>query len=498
MISQKNKKLFITTAIPYINGEPHLGHVLEMVQADVVARYYRLLDYEVYFLSGTDENSLKNVRAAEIASLSIKDWVDRYYLKFYQLKDQFNFSFDDFIRTTETRHIKGVQKLWLSCQKDIYKKTYTGLYCLDCEAFYKEEELINGLCPEHKKPLELISEENYFFRLSKYQDTLIKIIETEQLKIIPQTRKNEILSFLKSGLEDICISRSVSRSRGWGIPVPNDSSQIVWVWFDALSNYINALGYATDSKLFNKWWQKNPFTLHIIGKGISRFHAVYWPAMLLSAGLKLPSQIFVHGYITLGKEKMGKSSGSPIKPADLLSKYSVDTLRYFLLREIPAYEDGEFKEERVIDRYQKDLASGLGNLFARVSALAEKSGQPILLKENDLKSDIDKVIKNYHLFMADYRFHEALAQLWSLINKADSYINDQKPWSKSGNKSEFEKNISSLVIVLYYLAKWLLPFLPKTASEILKRLSLEKIKENNLIGQKIKLKKGEPLFPKLA
>ena len=308
------RKFYLSTALPYVNEKPHCGFALEIIQADVIARYHRLLGEEVFFLTGTDENSLKNVRAAREEGIPVKKLVDRNAKKFYELKKVLNLSFDDFIRTTEKRHIKGAQKLWEACKKDIYKKFYRGLYCVGCEEFYKESELENGLCPEHKKRPELVEEENYFFKLSKYQDKLKRIIETDEVKIIPKTRKNEALSFINSGLEDICISRSAERGRGWGIPVPDDQTQVQWTWFDALSNYINALGYAENSKKFQVWWTKNENKLHIIGKGILRFHTVYFIGILLSANLKLPKTIFVHGYLTSAGQKMSKSLGNVIDP----------------------------------------------------------------------------------------------------------------------------------------------------------------------------------------
>ena len=367
-MSDSNKKFYITTAIDYVNGLPHIGHALEKIQTDVVARYHRSLGENVLFLTGTDENSLKNVQAAEKEGITVQELVDRNSQVFYNLKDVLNLSFDDFIRTTEKRHIEGVEKLWKACQKDIYKKTYEGLYCVGCEAFYKESELVNGLCPEHKKAPELVKEENYFFKLSKYQNQLKELIEKNEFKIIPETRKNEVLSFINSGLEDICISRSKERAHGWGIPVPKDPNQIVWVWFDALANYITAVGYDLDEKMFQDLW---PADIHFVGKGILRFHAVYWPAMLLSAGLALPKSIFVHGYITVDGGKMSKSIGNVINPIELVKKYGTEPVRYFLLREMPPTQDGDFTYEKFEDRYTADLARGLGNLVARVIALAQ-------------------------------------------------------------------------------------------------------------------------------
>ncbi|MCZ2846059.1 MAG: methionine--tRNA ligase, partial [Candidatus Bathyarchaeota archaeon] len=371
-------KSFITTAIDYVNAPPHVGHALEKIQADVIARYYRLLlgDDKVWFLTGTDENSLKNVKAAKKEGIPVQKLVDRNSEKFYKLKEALNLSFNDFIRTTEERHIKGVQKLWLACKEkgdiDNDKKKYKGFYCVGCEEFYKESELKNGLCPEHETKPELIEEENYFFRLSKYQYQLEKIIQEDEIKIIPETRKNEVLSFIKAGLKDICISRSAERAQGWGINVPGDDSQKIWVWFDALSSYINAVDYANEGTKFRKWWSKETEIVHIIGKGILRFHAVYWPAFLLSAGLPLPKTIFVHGYLGIEGKKISKSLGNVVDPFELIKKYKADVVRYFLLREIPTTEDGDFNFKRLEERKKTDLADGPGNLLRRTLTMAEK------------------------------------------------------------------------------------------------------------------------------
>jgi len=477
-MSELSKKFYITTAIDYVNGDPHIGHALEKIQADVVARYHRTLGDKVFFLSGTDENSLKNVQAAEKENLLVQELVDRNAQKFYDLKKSLNLSLDDFIRTTEQRHIIGAEKLWLACQKDIYKKKYRGLYCVGCEAFLKESELVNGLCPEHQKAPEMIEEENYFFKLSNYQERLKKLIETNELKIIPETRKNEALSFIESGLEDICISRSKERAWGWGIPVPGDSEQIIWVWFDALANYITAIGYGSDEKKFKELW---PADLHVIGKGILRFHAVHWPAILLSAGIKLPKSIFVHGYITVDGGKMSKSIGNVVNPVDLVEKYGTDSVRYFLLREMPPTQDGDFSYEKLEERYKADLSRGLGNLCSRILTLAEKNDiweveefHNKQLKES--KEEVEKELKNT---LKELKFNDALAAIWKLIGVCDKYIEETKPWEQSNQQKHV---IKDLLLCLYNIADFLNPFLPETSEKIL---------------QQIKEKRVEALFPQL-
>ena len=467
------KKFYLSTALPYVNESPHAGFALEIIQADVMARYHRLLGEDVFFLTGTDENSLKNVQAARKEGIPVKKLVDRNAKKFYELKKALNLSFDDFIRTTEKRHIKGAQKLWLACKKDIFKKKYKGLYCAGCEDFYKESELVNGLCPEHKTRPDLVEEENYFFKLSKYQNQLKKIIEKDEIKIIPQSRKNEVLSFINSGLEDICISRSAERGRGWGIPVPEDPSQILWTWYDALSNYINAVGYSDNPKQFKKWW---PAYLHIIGKGILRFHAVYWPAILLSAELSLPKTIFVHGYLTSAGQKMSKSLGNIIDPFELVKKYGTEPVRYFLLREIPPTEDGDFTYEKFEQRYNADLASGLGNLVARVIAMAEKlkaqnAKRKTTTQNLKFKKEIDKTWEEYKKALEEFKFNEALGSIWKLISFCDCYIDKERPWELKNQESRIKNQevIYNLLFVLTNIAEMLKPFLPETAGRILRQ-----------------------------
>jgi methionyl-tRNA synthetase len=484
------KKVFISTSIPYVNAAPHLGHAMEFIQADVLARRHRLIGDEVFFLSGSDENSLKNVQSAEKAGVSVKDLVNENFQKFFQLKKILNLSIDEFIRTTEEKHFKGAQKLWKACEKDIYKKNYSGLYCVGCEEFYKEEELEDGLCPEHKKKPELIEEENYFFRLSKYQDKLAEIIKKDEVKIIPETRKNEVLSFINSGLQDFCISRSSERARGWGIDVPDDPTQKMWVWFDALSNYINALGYGSnDESKFNEFWQDNEARLHVIGKGILRFHAVYWLAMLLSAGLSLPKTIFVHGYITVDGQKMSKSIGNIIDPIELVLKYGVDGVRYFLLREMPATGDGDFSYEKLEKRYNSDLASGLGNLFSRTVAMIVKAG---LDKDFEIKPDkifFDKVGEVEKKVGDNFiQFNETLSDIWELVAFCDKYIDEEKPWEiKEGEKQR--EVFSNLLLSLISISQMIEPFLTQTSLKMKEQLG-----ENKGV---FNVKKGESLFPRI-
>jgi len=422
------KTVFISTAIPYTNSVPHLGFALEIVQADVLARYYRIKGEDVFFLTGTDENALKNVIAARELGMETKDLVDKNAAEFRELKEILNLSWSDFIRTTEQRHREGVEKFWLAAGRDIYKKKYKGLYCIGCEEFKTAKDLVNGCCPEHSTTkLEKVEEENYFFRLSKYQEQLEGLIKSDTLKIIPEVRKNEALSFVRQGLEDFSISRSRKRAQGWGIQVPGDDDQVIYVWLDALTNYITALGYADSSAKFKKYWQDGNFIMHMIGKGVNRFHSVYWPAMLLSAGIRLPGHIFVHGYVTINGQKISKSLGNVVSPDEVVSKYGIDPVRYYLLREIPSYEDGDFSYKKFEERYNGDLANGLGNLVARVAALGEKLGPISFNFEKDVDKNIrvscEAVFGDYVRHIEEFRLNETLIDVWKLVSLADKYIN---------------------------------------------------------------------------
>ncbi len=478
-----SKKFYITTAIPYVNASPHIGFALELVQADAVARYHRLIGDDVYFLNGADENSLKNVQAAEKEGISTKDLVNRNTKKFIELGKVLNISNDDFIRTTEKKHFKGAQKLWLACRKqDIYKKKYRGLYCVGCEQFYLEKELVDGKCPEHQIKPEIVEEENYFFKLSNYQKQLEKIISSDEYRIVPPSRKNEVLSFIRQGLEDFSISRSQKRAKNWGVPVPGDESQVIYVWFDALSNYITGLDYATSGKRYRRYW---PADIHVIGKGIIRFHAIYWPATLLSAGLPLPKTLFVHGYINIEGEKISKSLGNIIDPFELRDKYGTEAVRYYLLRYVHPIEDSDFSREKFERAYTSDLANGLGNLVSRVAGLIEQNNVKIRLAgKNQVSksaSDFDKLIENF-------AFDQALRYIWDIIAEVDGDISKKEPWvlAKEGKAKELEKVLSEAVSNILRISYLLQPFLPETGEKIEKIFTAKKIK------------KGEPLFPRLS
>lgn len=475
------KKKYITTAIPYVNARPHVGHALEYVITDAIHRYYESGGYDVYLVSGADENALKNVQAAEAAGEEIQKFLDKnskIFADFYKLLE---IDLDEFRRGTDQKyHWPGVQKLWELVDKngDIYKKKYKGLYCVGCASFKTEKDLVNGKCPEHDIKPEIVEEENYFFKLSKYQDKLQKLIESDKYRIYPEKRKNEVLSFIKSGLEDFSISRSNERARGVGVPVPGDDRQKIYVWFDALQIYQTGIGFGYNEKLWKKWW---PADLHIIGKDIIRFHAVYWPAILLSAGLPLPEQLLVHGFISSGGRKMSKSLGNIVDPYKIIKKYGVEPLRYFLLSQIPTQDDGDFTIKKFERIYQADLANGLGNLVARVAKLLETRNI------NLEKLGVEK-IKNFSPEVAGlidvYRLDEALKFIWRYISKLDKYINEKEPWKK--------ERIHELVIWqtlikgIRQIAFDLRPFLPETAEKIEKQFKGPKIKRAELLFPRLK------------
>jgi len=467
----EQSKFYITTSIAYTNAPPHIGFALELLQADVLARYNRIQKKEVYFLTGTDEHGSKVEKAAREKNLTPQEFVDQIAQKFLELTKTLNISNDDFIRTTDKiRHWPAVKKVWqnLSENGDLYKQKYKGLYCSGCEAFLTEKDLVNGKCPNHQIKPQVVEEENYFFRLSKYQEKLKSIIENEEIKIIPEERKKEVLSFINQGLKDISFSRSKEKLK-WGFPVPGDDSQVIYVWCDALTNYISALGYADNSELFQKFW---PADVHCIGKDILRFHAIYWPAMLLSLDLPLPKTILVHGFITVEGQKMSKSLGNVIDPFELVEKYGQDAVRYYLLREIPTTKDGDFSYSKFEKRYNDDLAKGLGNLVARVIGIARKlKTQNSKLKTTTQNAKLQNIVKiaqrKYHKAIEEFKLNEALAIIWELIGFCDKYIEEKRLWEE---KEENKQEIGNLVETIKEIAKLLEPFLPKTSEKIVEQL----------------------------
>jgi methionyl-tRNA synthetase len=360
---------YVTTAIPYVNAAPHLGHALELVQADVLARHRRRRGQPVRFLTGTDENALKNVTAARAADVAVPEFVAAGADRFAALRDPLSLSFDDFIRTSaDPRHRQGVELLWRRCAPDLYRRRYEGRYCAGCEQFYASAELVDGRCPEHGTEPEHVAEENWFFRLSRYAGAVEHAIASGRVRIEPETRRNEVLAFVRSGLEDISVSRPAARAGGWGIPVPDDPEQVVYVWWDALANYVTALA---DDEL-DEWWLRSAERIHVVGKGIVRFHAVHWLALLTAVGLPLPTAVFVHPYLTVDGAKISKSAGTGVDPVDLVARFGVDAVRWWLLREASGRADTDFTVARLVDRADRELAGGLGNLVQRIVVLAHR------------------------------------------------------------------------------------------------------------------------------
>ena len=476
-------KFYITTAIPYVNAKPHIGHALEFVQSDTITRYHKILGDEVLLLCGGDENAIKNVQAAGKEGIPTQKFIDKNSNLFLELSKKLNVQFDIWQKGSDPKHHLSSQRLWELCDKagDIYKKRYEGLYCIGCELFYTKEELDEkGECFEHPgKKLEEVSEENWFFNLKKYENDLKRIINDEKdpqhIEIVPEKRRHEIQSFLTLGLKDISISRSNNRAKNWGVQIPNDPNQRMYVWFDALNIYQSGIGFGSDEKKYNKWW---PADLHVIGKGILRFHAIYWPAFLLSAGLKLPKKIFVHEYVTVGGQKMSKTIGNVLDPLPLIDKYGTDALRYYLLAKISPFADGDFSEEKFKETYNADLANGLGNLVARLAGLAKNL--ELETKINNSEFEIGRKVQKY---IENYQFNLALEEIWDQIKKINVRINLIEVWKLSDQDRKIA--IESFIKPINHIATNLKPFLPETAQKI----------ENQFKGPKIKSEK--PLFPRI-
>lgn len=480
-------KFYLTSAIPYVNAKPHIGHALEFIQADTIVRYQKILGDAVLYLCGSDENALKNVQAAEQEGKPVQEFVNENAKLFEELAKKLNVEFDVFQKGSDAKHHSSSQKLWQLCfaEGDIYKKKYKGLYCVGCETFYAKSELNEkGECFEHPgKPLEEVEEENYFFRLSKYQDTLLKIIETNEYEIIPEFRKNEILTFLKSGLQDFSISRSNQRAKNWGVPVPGDPTQRIYVWFDALNIYQSGIGFGSalqkDEQTYKKWW---PADLHVIGKGIIRFHAIYWPAILLSAGLPLPKKLFVHEYFTVNGQKMSKTLGNVIDPIEIVNRYGTDALRYYCLAKISPFADGDFSEEKLKEAYNADLANGLGNLVARVAKLCEQNNVELSAAIKLHVTDSSQR-GGYFEHLNRFEFNLAVEEVWRDVKSLDVQINIDKPWSLS--KENVVSKLKWYSHQIRNIATALEPFLPETSEKILKQFS------GKIVSQK-------PLFPRIV
>jgi methionyl-tRNA synthetase len=547
------QRVYLSTTIPYVNSRPHLGHALEIVQADVLARHHRRIGDEVRLQSGTDDNSLKNVLAAEREGISTRELVNRNAGIFAGLREHLSLSLDDFIRTSsDPRHRPGVERLWRACEAngDLYRKAYQGLYCVGCEVFYTEAELANGNCPDHGTPPELVAEENWFFRLSRYAGKLTDLISTGELRIEPASRRNEVLGFIAGGLEDFSASRSVARAHGWGIGVPGDPSQVIYVWWDALGNYLTSLNAGAQPPRdadYQRWWVNAERRVHLVGKGVLRFHAVYWPAILLSAGLPLPTDIFVHDYLTLDGRRISKSAPTgnvdSTDPAALSGRFGADALRWWLLREVPRVGDTDFTVAKLITRANEDLANGLGNLVSRVVSLAHShrdgavrpcgrppgtsrwlaaaadapahytSALPGLVAGSyaagssagglpewpddaaALREVIERTPAAVRAALARFDFRAAASAVFRIVEEANRYVEATEPWhlgraERAGDAAageRLDRVLGALITACQVLAAEIWPFLPDLAARIAAAC-------NNAGGT---LPQPSPVFPRI-
>lgn len=480
------KNYYITTALPYVNARPHLGFALEVIQADVLARWRRQQQDTVFFNTGVDEHGLKIYQKAIELGKTPQQYCDEAAVPFYQLQEKLNLSIDNFIRTTEPRHIAAAQEFWRRCARngDIYKKVYKAKYCIGCEMEITDSWLVNGRCPLHpSKDVEIIEEENYFFRFSKYQKPLLDFYAANPEFVIPAGRFHEIKNFVASGLQDFSISRQKVKMP-WGIPVPGDESQVMYVWFDALINYISCLGWPNNETKFVQFWgtQNNRGAVQIAGKDNLRQQAAMWQAMLLSANLPNSKQIFIHGFITANGQKMSKSQGNVIDPLVLADCYGADALRYFLLRELPPDEDGDFSYSRFENRYNSDLAKGIGNLICRIITLVAKANvyENQECASTQLKQQIQTANVKRDQYLGQYKFNEALAAIWELVGSCDKYIEQTQPW-----KTNNQDILANLLFALRQIAQLIEPFLPATAPKISRLLS-EKKQNTEILFPQIK------------
>ncbi|HRY59816.1 MAG TPA: methionine--tRNA ligase [Patescibacteria group bacterium] len=477
----ENNKFYITTTLPYVNADPHIGFALEIIQADVIARYHANKGDEVFFNTGTDEHGQKIYLGALAEGKNPKDYCDFYAAKFDELKKALNLSYNNFIRTTDPHHMKAAQDFWNRCEKngDIYKANYKTKYCVGCELEKQDSELVDGCCPLHpSKPLEIRDEENYFFKFSNYQDKLLKLYNDNSEFVKPAHRQKEIYNFVKEGLKDFSISR-LSEKMPWGISVPGDEKHVMYVWFDALVNYVSCLGWPEDNSKFEDFWGiiEKPNAIQVAGKDNLRQQSAMWQAMLISAGLPNSKQIFIHGFINAaGGVKMSKSLGNTISPFDVVDKFGTDALRYFVLACIAPDEDSEVSEELIEERYNSDLANALGNLVSRVTNIAEKND---IIFKNSGSDEVDVSEE-----LNDYKFNKALEKIWALVHGANKYIDDEKPWMIKDDTERVSSVINKLLNDIMVIGQSLEPFLPETSEKILNIFKQEKIV------------KAEPLFPK--
>ncbi len=467
-------KYYITTTLPYVNAEPHIGFAMEIVRADVMARLHRALGDDVFFNTGTDEHGQKIYQGAMELGVEPKKYCDENAAKFSILKDALNLSFDNFIRTTDENHIRAAQEFWKLCESngDIYKKTYKTKYCVGCELEKTDSELVDGKCPVHpQSELEIREEENYFFRFSKYQEDLLNLYKNNPEFIQPDFRQKEMKIFVENGLQDFSISR-LKEKMSWGVPVPGDESQVMYVWFDALVNYISCLGWPDDTKKFNDFWPG----VQICGKDNLRQQTVMWQAMLMSAKLSPSKQVMVEGFITSNGQKMSKSLGNVIDPLEYVEKYGTDAVRYFLTAELSVFEDSDMTKGRFEEAFQANLANGIGNLCARVAAMSEKENLKVSPEKMSIRNEVvEKLV--------GYKFDEAMALIWEEIRKADGLINQRLVWKLEGD--EKTESLTELVKIIRQIGTDLEPFMPETSEKILKQYGVEEIKKSENLFQRL-------------
>lgn len=493
-----SENYYITTTLPYVNAKPHIGFALEIIQADALARYHRLLGKDVVFNTGTDEHGVKIYRKAEEEGKDVQKYCDEYASKFDNLKKLLNLSYDSFVRTTDKHHESAAQEFWKLCKKngDIYKKNYQTKYCSGCELEKTDSELVDGKCPDHPNlEIELIDEENYFFKFSNYQDKLLKLYKDNPDFVIPPHRQNEITKFVERGLQDFSISR-LKEKMPWGVPVPEDEEHVMYVWFDALVNYISTLDWPDEGGKYKEFWPG----VQVAGKDNLRQQTAMWQAMLMSAGLPNSKQVFIHGFITSGGQKMSKSLGNVVDPVEVVEKYGTDAVRYFLLGAVPSHEDGDFTIERFEEFYTAHLVNGVGNLTSRILTMLEKYSDNKIPKQFDgnFKNLFDSFWPLYQEDFNKYKFDSPIEKINNLAYRLDKDISETKPWEKAKNGEDISDLLYQLAEGLRHIAVALLPIIPETAEKILEQLNTKdtshdwgKLAESGII------KKGEILFPRL-
>ncbi|MEG0747763.1 MAG: methionine--tRNA ligase, partial [Cetobacterium sp.] len=510
-----SKNFYVTTPIYYVNGDPHVGSAYTTIAADVIAKYKKSMGFDVFFLTGTDEHGQKVEEAAKTRGLTPQAWTDSMAPRFIDMWKALDINYTDFIRTTEPRHKDAVKKILKTVHDkgDIYKGEYEGKYCVSCETFVPENQIVNGNhCPDCGKELRTVKEESYFFKMSKYQDMLLEHIDKHPDFILPHSRKNEVISFIKQGLQDLSISRNTFE---WGIPIEFAPGHITYVWFDALTNYLTAVGYENNPELFDKFWN-NSEVVHLLGKDILRFHAIIWPCMLLSAGVKLPDKIVAHGWWTSEGEKMSKSKGNVVAPLDEVKKYGVDAFRYCLMREVNFGNDGDYSTPSIVTRINSDLANDLGNLLNRTLGMYGKYFNGVIVKANELE-DIDASVKTLWeetLSIVDYHmnrveFSRALEAIWKFISRMNKYVDETAPWlliKDEAKKERLGTVMNFLVQSLYKVAVLTAPYMPTASQKIWNQLGFEQdimdtkiedIKGWDLLTEGHVLGTPEPIFPRL-